>query len=583
MNIIGRVSFKGVQGKTILEINDNIIRYSDEKCSLNAQVVNSAGNMNGITFLERHGVTLLGQGNIYSYAGKKVNEKERIHKEIIDRYINNEFGFLTELNGQFAILLIDFSKKKIFLSVDRIGIENVYYVVNGDEVWFSDDLKQLLIESKIVGHLDYSSLLQMIFFSSIIRPRTIVEQIKSVSPGTYVEITDAFIEEKQYWDMSFCQEQGNVNEKEWIEKFEDKFVAAIDRRISKDKCGLLLSGGLDSTAIGNILCRYQDNIPSFSLDYQFADLSEKKYQKIAINAIKSNHYDKDFRLLDYVTTFDYAAKKINGPFCELGTCAYMYLYQFIEKFEKNVFSGLGADEMFGGYITYKTDKLRRSEVSQVDRESNYYLWGDEEFSYEGKSYLKQLSEMEDLLNPEIYEKFREQKLFDQHLFSKEFYKKNYSRFNRRSYIDFKIRLENHKTLQMATIMSRENNHFTLYPFLDYEFLDFVTTMPEKIRMNGVHDKYIMRKWGYNRIPKEVLDRKKITLLDFSYSTIIRELLNYYSQYLELAQPMISKTALDKIVNQIQCSNSIQAMFTDKNFFLTMLSSLIICEDLGLIT
>lgn len=76
-----------------------------------------------------------------------------------------------------------------------------------------------------------------------------------MEPGTYIEFTKEKKRTNTYWDIEFNRDKEFEDENEWIKKFDETFTSAIDRRLLSGEYGLLLSGGLDSTAIGCVLRR----------------------------------------------------------------------------------------------------------------------------------------------------------------------------------------------------------------------------------------------------------------------------------------------------------------------------------------
>lgn len=187
MGVLGKVSF-GLFDYNVKKLDDHTVDVSDRAISLEAKLVRGNGNLDGIIYDSKNRIALVSFGNIYSLENRNLS-KAYLQNWIISQYLNGITNFYAMLNGQFCFILVDFDKGSVYLSVDKIGIESIFYLCTGDAIYFSDDIKLLLAESNSKGNLDYTALLQMFFFSSIIRPRTIVEQVKSVEPGTYIEFT----------------------------------------------------------------------------------------------------------------------------------------------------------------------------------------------------------------------------------------------------------------------------------------------------------------------------------------------------------------------------------------------------------
>ena len=147
--------------------------------------------------------------------------------------------------------------------------------------------------------------------------------------------------------------------------------------------------------------------------------------------------------------------------------------------------------------------------------------------------------------------------------------------DRRSYIDFWLRLLNHKNYQIASKMSRKFGIITHYPFLQTDMINFATSLPQWMRLKNNTDKYIIRRAMTGRIPDQVIKRKKITLADFTYNEIIRSLYERYSMYFKTDYirdvGIFSDEYLNQSIMNIGKSKNTLKLFSEKNIILTYIS------------
>jgi asparagine synthase (glutamine-hydrolysing) len=184
---------------------------------------------------------------------------------------------------------------------------------------------------------------------------------------------------------------------------------------------------------------------------------------------------------------------------------------------KVVLSGEGADELFGGYLGYRLDARRpnspygRNDCDEMlEKELRCNLWGLDSFFYE-KNYHEfsgiKRSLYSDELN-EIFEKFDSARegIVDK----AKIRGRNISHI--RSYLDFKFRVSDHLCADHGDRMSYANSVEARYPFLDIELIEFIKTMPAKIKFSSITEKYILKKCARKYVPSSIIDREKFSFV-----------------------------------------------------------------------
>lgn len=509
---------------------------------------------------------------------------EVLESDILLLYEERGMEWVKHINGQFSFILCDFKKKEIYLCVDRTGTYNLYYAFTEEGLVFATDMKYILTHPAVEKKLNFKALQQMLLFCSIASPETIVKSIKSVPGGTYIKVAGKSSKDVVYWDLIFPEKDyiadKVLTDKDYMEKFEEVLTNSIKNKADiGSTLGVLISGGLDSSVVGLWLQRLyrESKLFTFSLDYKFSGLSESMYQNMMVEALVSKHMVRDFGLDEFSKLLPEAVNGAEGPFCELGTCAYFLLYQLAASQKCDLFSGLGVDELFAGYITYKADRFRKINVdlSETDRKINYQLWGDEKFSYESTSYGADMVWMELLFTQDGFDEILKNNCLSEPMFNSYAIERDLDTINRRSYIDFKLRLMNHKNYQIATKMSRRHGLRTHYPFLDNSMIEYVCQVPYNIRLRGNTDKYIIREWAKRLVPSPILNRKKISLADFSYVEVIDRLLADYEDYFSYdyiqANNLVSYDYLSEVIGQLHKTKSALDRFREKNIILTYLT------------
>jgi len=164
--------------------------------------------------------------------------------------------------------------------------------------------------------------------------------------------------------------------------------------------------------------------------------------------------------------------------------------------------------------------MQKGNMTSEECEVNERLWGDPYFRYERnhpeirKIHRKVYSE--DVRGEvERFSAWAESPVNVKRL-------ENLSSQKRRSYIDYKLRLSDHLLGEHGDRMFFSHSVEGRHPFLDAELLDFIVTIPDKYKLKGVNEKYILKKAGEGIVPDEILKRKKFPFQAPGMSSMIKK-------------------------------------------------------------
>jgi asparagine synthase (glutamine-hydrolysing) len=163
--------------------------------------------------------------------------------------------FPSRLNGMFAIALYDRTKKRLILVRDRMGVKPLYYAMTDDGVAFASELKALRGGPGIDTTLDLEAFDDFMSLGYVVNPRCVVRGVKKLEPGTRMVIDERGVTHTRYWQLRFAPDESK-SESEWADEVRAIFDDAVRLRLRADvPLGVLLSGGVDSTAIASTLVR----------------------------------------------------------------------------------------------------------------------------------------------------------------------------------------------------------------------------------------------------------------------------------------------------------------------------------------
>lgn len=470
---------------------------------------------------EEKTIVMVCNGEIFNFAELRIELLEKGHcfrtktdVEVI-LHLYEEYGadFPQYLNGQFAIALYDCQQKLLFLVRDQTGISPLFYTITDGRVIFASEIKAILEYAGIERKLNLKAVDQLMNFPGIVSPVTFFKGIYSLQCGHMMKIKmEGEVQDIEYWDLIYSPEEDDKGEKYYVEKLRELLKESISRRLVADvPIGFYISGGLDSSVVACYIGKFLLNsYYSFSAEIGSGELDESRFQNIIKDYVHSTHYstkvdeEKIWELLGQVIYHAEAAVKESYD-----VAAYLLSELVSHSPARAVLTGQGSDEFFCGYAGYMVDRFREMQkagMSKEECEVNERLWGDPYFRYERNH--PQISKLHNqIYSKDVREEVRSFSALMESPVNVERLK-GLSSQKRRSYIDCKLRLSDHLLGEHGDRMFFSHSVEGRHPFLDRELLNFVAQIPDKYKLNGVNEKYILKKAGEGIVPNEILKRKK---------------------------------------------------------------------------
>lgn len=479
-------------------------------------------------------LSLICNGEIFNYRELKAELTGKGHvfrtetdvEVILHLYEEHGTDFVNRLNGQFAIALYDDKNRQLLLVRDQIGIAPLFYTIVDGRVVFASEIKGILEYPGVERRLNLKAVDQLMNFPGIVSPVTFFEGIYSLEGGHMLRILpEQEPENLEYWDLIYDPVEEDRGEAYYVEKLREMLKEAISRRLVADvPIGFYISGGLDSSVVACYIGKYLLNsYYSFSAEIGSGELDESHFQKIVRDCVKSNHYHTKVAEEEIWDNLSQVIYHTEAAVKESYDVAAFLLSALVEGSPaKAVLTGQGSDEFFYGYAGYMVDQFRsmqRGSMSPEECACNELLWGDPYFRYER-------------IHPEIREIHRKVYSADVRGEIDRFSAwakspinvervKGLSTQKRRSYIDYKLRLSDHLLGEHGDRMFFSHSVEGRHPFLDVDLLSFVTTIPDKYKLDGVNEKYILKKASEGIVPDEILKRKKFPFQAPGMSAMIK--------------------------------------------------------------
>lgn len=493
---------------------------------------------------EDKSIYLICNGEIYNFQELRDELIKKGHRfstgsdseVLLHLYEDHGIDCLDKINGMFAFAVWDENKKTLFLARDRIGIKPLYYsMINGQFV-FGSELKSLLQHPSIKKELDLEALSQYLTYEYIPAPLSILKDIKKLQPGHLLMINhQGKLTIKQYWDYNYSEKIRFKREEEYIEALLEKLFCAVKRRLISDvPLGTFLSGGIDSGMIAAVMQRQSPGlVDSFNIGFKEKSFDESTFAKDLAACLGLNHR---YQMCNSSAMLDLLPKLtdiIDEPLGDNSVLPTYLLCQYCRKHVTVALSGDGGDELFAGYPTYQAHKIADcynllplafrqglleriilrlpvstrnfsfdfkakkfiSGINYPDAVRNYIWLGS--FSPTEKKALFLPAINQDLSGSDAFCVLR-------NLLKSA---RVETRLDAILYLDMKLYLQEDLLVKVDRT-SMANSLEVRVPFLDHEFVDFVTRLPDNMKLRLFKTKYLLKKAGRGLLPSKYINRKK---------------------------------------------------------------------------
>jgi asparagine synthase (glutamine-hydrolysing) len=262
---------------------------------------------------------------------------------------------LPALDGMFAFALWDATAAKLLLVRDRAGIKPLYYASLPDGgVVFASELTALLAHPGIARKLSARGL-QSYFFSDYFHPpHTLIDGVKKLGPGEFVEWRDGRLSEaRPYWRLTFGETPAGTP-MELAKQTWAHLDRAVDRQLMADvPLGVFLSGGIDSSCVAVLAQRRSSlRLKTFSIAFEDPTFDESAHARVVAQAIGSEHVEERLSVANLLDVVDVALSRLDEPLADPSYIPTFLLSRLASRHVKVVLGGDGGDELFGGYPTY---------------------------------------------------------------------------------------------------------------------------------------------------------------------------------------------------------------------------------------
>jgi asparagine synthase (glutamine-hydrolysing) len=313
-------------------------------------------------FNEDRSVVTVFNGEIYNYRELRdfLEQKGHVFRTGGDTevlvHLYEEFGdaCVHALRGMFAFAIWDVRRRRLLVARDRIGIKPLYVAeVNGHFV-FASELKAVVASGHVPLDMDPAALDFYLTLQYVPAPGTLLRHVRKLEPGHCLVWQDGATRVTRYWDIVLNSAEPRKRWSVLAEEFRHALGEAVKaHEVSDVPIGVLLSGGIDSSAVAALACRGDRRLQTFTIGFEHAPaIGELKQARAVAERLGSEHHEVVLggNLAERLPRILW---HLDEPVADVAAVPTYIICEFASRFVKVVMSGEGGDEVLGGYPRYR--------------------------------------------------------------------------------------------------------------------------------------------------------------------------------------------------------------------------------------
>jgi asparagine synthase (glutamine-hydrolysing) len=483
-------------------------------------------------------------GEIYNHRELRQDLESRGHRyrtrsdteTIVHLYEQYGNDCVKHLRGMFAFAIWDQPRRHLFIARDRLGIKPLYYRYDGKSLLFGSEIKALLADPRLRPEFNRRTLAEYLAFGYLTGEETMYTGVRKLMPGHTLMLDESGeIEISPYWEQEVNSDEGSRTRESYVHEYRERLEESVRSHLMSDvPLGVLLSGGLDSSAVAALTARIRnDRIETFAVGYGEEEFSELPFAREVAEHIGSAHHEVRISRDDFFQTLPLCIWHEDEPIAWPSSVPLYFVSRLARERVKVVLTGEGSDETLAGYTRYawtllnsRMDNVYRSLTPSVLRRAlrsgilasplpaalrrkleHTFLLRDgaswPAFYFDNFYSAFSAAEQNELLAPEA-----KLNADDAYAGSMHFWDQSQGELlHRLLYTDIKTYLV--ELLMKQDQMSMAASIESRVPFLDHSLVEFTARIPAKYATKGTAGKFILKSGVEDLLPKSIIYRQKM--------------------------------------------------------------------------
>jgi len=458
------------------------------------------------------------------------------------------------LRGMFAFAIHDMrvpATPQFLLARDHMGIKPIYYANTPQAFVFASELKALLASGLVSKEISAAGLVGYLLSGSVPNPFTIYADVHALEPSRHLHTTlplRSSLQSTVYWSLPTTTSDVHGMD-EAIEQTRLLLEESVRIRLVSDvPLGAFLSGGLDSSAVVALMRGATAGaIRTCSMVFEEAAFSEAPYARAVSDALGTEHFERVITAEDVIKEFDNILYALDQPSVD-GVNTYFVSQTARQAGLTVALSGLGGDELFGGYpstfggvpqtlrylrmagATPGGNWLARRAIALLPQGQRWARIQDAlarpispASAYSARRGLFSEAEVRQLVHPDIWNKAAQQFNLVTHIAERagQLQNENDGLFSWISRAELRT-YTHHQLLRDTDVMSMIHSLEVRVPLLDRKLVEYVLQLPPSLKTDTAGQlKPLLRSAVAQLLPPVVLQRRAKQGFTFPFDVWLR--------------------------------------------------------------
>ncbi len=309
-------------------------------------------------------------GEIYNFQALRTRLERSGHRfathsdseVIVHLYEELGEGFLAELEGMFGLALWDRRRRRLVVARDALGIKPLYYTELPGQFAFASEAKALLVLPQLRVRLDPGALAQYFGVGYVCAPASLFEGVRKLLPGEALVVENGVARATRFWRLA-PEVDTSMSPDDWVATIRVELERAVrDQMVSDVPLGAFLSGGIDSSAVVALMSRSSDQpVRSYSIGFRGSSgaelYNELPFARQVARAFRTEHHEIIVQP-DVAALLPHLIWHLDEPIADAAFITTYLVAKFARQDVTVILSGVGGDELFGGYNRYVDEYYR---------------------------------------------------------------------------------------------------------------------------------------------------------------------------------------------------------------------------------
>ncbi|HZF26778.1 MAG TPA: asparagine synthase (glutamine-hydrolyzing) [Steroidobacteraceae bacterium] len=451
---------------------------------------------------------------------------------IVHLYEEHGEDLVRHLDGMFAFALWDRKLRKLLIARDRLGIKPLYLRTTADHLAFASEAKALLELPGMRAEVDAAAVAEYLALGYVPTPLCIFRGMTKLPPATLLVCEAGQIRTRRYWTLESASSPDRSPD-EWVEMLRAQLErSVVSQMVSDVPIGAFLSGGLDSSTVVALMARHSPfPVKTYSIGFEAtsgAELyNELPFARRAAELFGTEHHEIIVQP-DMCALLPRLLWHMDEPICDAAFLTTYLVAEFARRDVTVILSGVGGDELFGGYNRYLSEHYlqhyrrlpawfrrtvlqplarrlpadRHSRIKNISRLArSFLLSGELDFAARYRSYVEVFApELRGLVAPDVSQG---QSLLEQALAQAA----DADTLRGALRVDLATQLPD-DLLLLTDKMTMATSLECRVPLLDTALVELSMAMPSDLKVRGRELKYALKRAVTDLLPPDILRRRK---------------------------------------------------------------------------